>query len=55
LFGKFSEFGTEDGAKAAVTGGTGAYRDVRGEFTLVERQERCEKKGTLVTLDLVVE
>src|SRR3712207_4473833 len=55
LFGKFSEFESEGGAFAAVTGGTGAYRDVRGEFSLVEGQEMCDRKGSLITADLVLE
>lgn len=55
LAGKFSEFEAEGGAAGAVTGGTGAYRDVTGEFHVVEDQEMCEKRGALITADVVLE
>ena len=53
--GKFSEFEAEGGAAGAVTGGTGAYRDVTGEFHVVEDQAMCDRKGAVITADLVLE
>jgi hypothetical protein len=55
LPGRFSEFESEGGGAGAVTGGTGAYRDVRGEFHVAEDQQMCEKKGALITADVVLE
>lgn len=53
--GRFSEFEAEGGAAGAVIGGTGAYRDVTGEFHVVEDQKMCEKRGALITADVVLE
>ena len=55
LAGKFSEFDSEGGAAGAVIGGTDAYRDVRGDFHVVEGQELCEKRGALVTADVLLQ
>ncbi len=55
LPGRFSEFGSEGGSAGAVTGGTGAYRDVTGEFHVVEDQQMCDRRGALVTADVVLE
>ena len=55
LAGRFTEFEAEGGAAGAVTGGTGAYRDVTGEFHVVEDQRMCDKRGALITADLVLE
>jgi hypothetical protein len=55
LFGRFTEFESETGAAAAVTGGTGAYKDATGELLISEDHEMCDKKGALVTADLVLE
>ena len=55
LPGRFSEFEAEGGAAGAVTGGTGPYRDVTGEFHVVEGQAMCDRKGALITADLVLE
>jgi hypothetical protein len=55
LHGKFSEFEGANGFAGAVTGGTGAYRDARGEFHIVEDQQMCEKKGAVLTLDMTLE
>ena len=55
LFGKFSEFEAEEGAAGAVTGGTGAYRDARGQINVVEDQEMCDKKGAVITADLLLQ
>ena len=49
--GNGSEF--ETGAKAAVMGGTGAYKDATGETTTVQ-ERRCDAGGFLRTLDLSV-
>ena len=51
--GKFSEF--EDPGAAgggAITGGTGAYSGVGGDFTVEEDVQMCEKNGALITIDL---
>ena len=48
---KFSDF-AGDAPVFAVTGGTGAYRDVSGEISITEDVEMCEKKGALTTIDL---
>ncbi len=55
LFGKFTEFESEGGAAAAATGGTGAYRDARGEVHISEDHRMCDKRGALITADLVLE
>ena len=55
LAGRFTEFEAEGGAAGAVTGGTGAYRDVTGEFHVVEDQRMCEKRGAVITADVVLE
>lgn len=52
---KFSEFESEDGAAGAVTGGTGAYRDVTGELRVDEGHAMCDRRGALVTADLLLE
>lgn len=53
--GKFSEFESENGAAGAVTGGTDAYKDATGEFRLTEDQQMCDRKGSLITADLVLQ
>jgi hypothetical protein len=53
--GRFSEFEAPEGAKFAIVGGTGAYKDATGEATLIEDQEMCEQKGASITLDLLLE
>jgi hypothetical protein len=55
LHGRFTEFEGANGFAGAITGGTGAYRDARGEFHIVENQEMCDKKGALITADLALE
>ncbi|MDQ3953388.1 MAG: hypothetical protein M3279_10580 [Actinomycetota bacterium] len=55
LPGRFSDFEDEGGAAGAVTGGTGAYRDVTGEFHVVEDQQMCDRRGALITADVVLE
>lgn len=55
LFGRFSEFASEGGSPGAVTGGTGANRDVTGEFTVSERHRTCDKRGSLITASLLLE
>jgi hypothetical protein len=52
---QFSEFEAEGGATGAVTGGTGAYKDARGEVTVTERQDMCDERGALITLDLLLQ
>jgi hypothetical protein len=51
--GRFSEF--EEGFQFAVTGGSGAYKDVRGEGTVLDRQDMCDQRGALITLDLLLQ
>ena len=51
---KFTEF-EADGSTGAVTGGTGVYKDARGDITLVEKHEACGTKGTLATVDLLLQ
>lgn len=53
--GRFSEFEAEGGAAGAVTGGTGAYRDVTGEFHVAEDQQMCDRRGAVITADVVLE
>lgn len=55
LPGRFSEFTSEGGAAGAVTGGTGPYRDATGEIVVTEDHEMCDRRGTLITADLVLE
>lgn len=52
---KFSEFANEAGAAGAITGGTGAYKDATGELRVDEDHEMCDKRGALITADLVLE
>ncbi len=51
--GRFSEFVT--GASGAITGGTDAYKDVTGDFSVTEDQKMCDKRGAVITADLVLE
>jgi hypothetical protein len=53
--GKFSDFESETRNHLAVTGGTQAYRDATGEFTIGARQELCGSKGDLITVDLLLQ
>jgi hypothetical protein len=55
LIGKFSEFGDEAGAAGAVIGGTGPYRDATGEVRITEDHRMCDKRGVLITADLLLE
>ena len=55
LAGRFTELDAETGAMGAVTGGTGAYRDVTGDFNVVEDQQMCDKRGSLISASLVLE
>lgn len=49
---KFTEFSQADGGVFAVTGGTGAYRDVSGEVLFQEDVAMCGREGSLTTIDL---
>ena len=49
--GKFSGF---EGDHLAVTGGTQAYRDASGEFSIQSRQEMCGSRGDLITVDILL-
>lgn len=51
--GRFSEFVT--GASGAVTGGTEAYKDVRGDFSVTEDQRMCDRNGAVITADLLLQ
>jgi hypothetical protein len=55
LIGRFTEFESETGAAVAVTGGTGAYRDATGQAFVSEDHRMCDKRGALITADLVLE
>ena len=50
---KFTDL--EEGATGAITGGTGPYKDARGDVTIVEDFEACDKKGALATADLILQ
>ncbi len=52
--GTFTDF--EAGFDGAVTGGSGAYKDATGQITVGETPEKmCDKKGVLITLDMLLE
>ncbi|MFP5298000.1 MAG: hypothetical protein ACLGHL_03305 [Actinomycetota bacterium] len=51
LTGKFSDL--QAGLDGGVTGGSGAYKDVTGEI-LVNETRMCEKRGALITLDMLL-
>jgi hypothetical protein len=54
--GKFSDFESETRNRIAVTGGTDAYRDATGEFTIVPSEDKmCGSRGDLITVDLLLE
>lgn len=51
--GTFADF--ESGFDGAVTGGSGAYKDATGEFTVRETETKlCDKRGALITVDLAL-
>lgn len=49
--GKFSE---DTAFNIAVTGGTGPYKDASGEVTFADNATNCDKKGDLITIDLLL-
>jgi hypothetical protein len=53
--GEFSDFESEEGLTGAVTGGTGAYRDVRGQLTLTDGGRQCDQRVDVVTADLLLQ
>ncbi|MFN2588882.1 MAG: hypothetical protein ABR613_12315 [Actinomycetota bacterium] len=55
LHGRFSEFEAESGALGAITGGTGAYANARGELRIDEDHRLCDKRGALITAELMLE
>jgi hypothetical protein len=50
LPGRFSE----EPAKIAITGGTGAYKDATGEVTFTPGVKRCDQRGSLAVADLLL-
>ena len=55
FIGTFGESARPEGAKIAVTGGTGAYKDARGEVTFTSGVELCDRLGSLVAVDLLLQ
>jgi hypothetical protein len=53
--GRFSEFESPGGLTGAVTGGTGAYRDARGDITVTDGGRMCDTRGDLITVDLLMQ
>jgi hypothetical protein len=54
--GKFSDFESDTRNHLAVTGGTHAYRDATGEFTIVQSEDKmCGSRGDLITVDLLLQ
>jgi hypothetical protein len=53
--GKFSDFESEEGLTGAVTGGTGAYRDARGQISLTDGGRQCGEPVDLATVDLLLQ
>jgi hypothetical protein len=53
--GKFADFESEEGLTGAVTGGTGAYRDARGQLSLTDGGRQCGDRVDLVTVDLLLQ
>lgn len=53
--GTFGESEGPEGAKIAVTGGTGAYKDARGEVTFTAPVRLCDQRGSLAEVDLVLQ
>ena len=49
---KFTEFAQTEEGVFAVTGGTGAYRDVSGEVLFQEDVAMCDQDGSLTTIDI---
>jgi hypothetical protein len=52
---KFSEFESPGGATGAVTGGTGAYKDARGDITVTAGGRMCDTRGDLIVVDLLMQ
>jgi hypothetical protein len=55
FIGTFGEGDGPEGAKIAVTGGTGAYKDARGEVTFTSGVVLCDRRGSLVEADLLLQ
>ena len=53
--GTFGESASPEGAKIAVTGGTGAYKDARGEVTFTSGVRLCDRRGSLAVVDLLLQ
>jgi hypothetical protein len=53
--GKFSDFESETRNHLAVTGGTHAYKDATGEFTITDAGKMCGTRGDLITVDLLLQ
>ena len=53
--GTFADFDAPGGLAGAVTGGTDAYKDARGQVTVADGGIQCGHKVDLVTLDLLLQ
>jgi hypothetical protein len=53
--GTFADFDAPDGLDGAVTGGTGAYKDARGQVTVADGGTQCGQRVDLITLDLLLQ
>jgi hypothetical protein len=53
--GTFADFESEEGLVGAITGGTGAYRDARGQISLTDGGRQCDKRVDLITVDLLLQ
>jgi hypothetical protein len=53
--GTFADFESEEGLTGAITGGTGAYRDARGQISLTDGGRQCDQRVDLITVDLLLQ
>ncbi|MGH2747201.1 MAG: hypothetical protein ACRDKB_04695 [Actinomycetota bacterium] len=53
--GTFAAFDAPGGLEGAVTGGTGAYKDARGQVSVADGGTQCGQKVDLITLDLLLQ
>jgi hypothetical protein len=53
--GKFADFESDEGLTGAITGGTGAYRDARGQISLTDGGRQCDRRVDLITVDLLLQ
>ena len=53
--GTFADFDAPGGLEGVVTGGTGAFKDARGQVTVAGGGTQCERQVDLITLDLLLQ